>query len=83
MADHDPRGLGHDWRRFRKTAFEFWGDVCHVCGQPGADTIDHLDPRVHYGTTLPTIDRVRPAHRSCNSSRGAQIQTRPRPSRDW
>jgi 5-methylcytosine-specific restriction endonuclease McrA len=43
--------------------------VCHLCGKPGADTADHLIPRKHGGTN--SLDNLRPAHRSCNSARGA------------
>lgn len=45
-----------------------WGTVCHLCGQPGADTADHLLPRSHGGDD--SLDNLRPAHHRCNSSRG-------------
>lgn len=42
---------------------------CAICGQPGADTIDHIIPIAHGGTNTPT--NLQPAHRWCNGSKGA------------
>lgn len=44
-----------------------WGDICHLCGRPGATTRDHLIPYSHGGTD--DLGNLRPAHRSCNSRR--------------
>lgn len=52
-----------------------YGDVCHLCGRPGATTADHLIPRSQGGPD--SLDNLRPAHHSCNSARGAQSLT------DW
>ncbi len=43
------------------------GGLCHICGEYGADTRDHVVPLSDdiYSTF------VLPAHRACNSSRGA------------
>lgn len=67
------------------------GTVCHLCGYPGADTIDHLVPRVAGGDD--SLDNLVPAHKSCNSARGAlplelwrqrhPIPQRAKPSREW
>lgn len=69
------------------------GTICHLCGQDGADTADHLVPRLSGG--LNTLDNGAPAHRSCNSARQARsltdwfathpLPTRPPlpPSRTW
>ncbi|QMV84740.1 HNH endonuclease [Corynebacterium hindlerae] len=46
-----------------------YGDTCHLCGQPGADTVDHIVPRSWGGDD--SLDNVRPAHHACNCSRGA------------
>lgn len=35
-------------------------DVCHVCGHPGADAVDHVVPIARGGTD--TMDNLRPAH---------------------
>lgn len=43
------------------------GTVCHLCGRPGADTVDHLVPRAAGGDD--SMDNLRPAHQRCNSMR--------------
>lgn len=46
-----------------------YGDTCHLCGRPGADTADHLVPRAHWGTD--SLDNLAPAHQHpCNQKRG-------------
>lgn len=67
------------------------GRVCHLCGAPGADSVDHIVPRKLGGDD--SIDNLLPAHLSCNSSRGAKSleqwraihpkQSRASPSRNW
>lgn len=71
-----------------------WGRVCHLCGQPGATTADHRQPRSKGGTD-DVETNLRPAHHGCNSARGDRdlsdwftrhpIRTRPMliPSREW
>jgi 5-methylcytosine-specific restriction endonuclease McrA len=54
---------------------------CHLCGEaidydlphldPGAFVIDHVIPLTKGGTD--TIDNVKAAHRSCNSTKRARI----------
>lgn len=78
------RGLGWNWQKLRVQAFAIYGTICHICGADGADTIDHLDPRALVGTALPSIDRVRPAHRPCNTRRGGrQPPPSSQHSQDW
>ncbi|WP_082936068.1 HNH endonuclease [Corynebacterium sp. EPI-003-04-2554_SCH2473622] len=45
-----------------------YGDICHLCGWPGANTADHLIPRSLGGDD--TLANLRPAHSRCNFSRG-------------
>ncbi len=47
-----------------------YGNVCHLCLQPGATTRDHLRPLARGGAD--TLDNCRPAHHRCNSRRGAR-----------
>lgn len=73
------------WKRLRLRVLE-QSDICWLCGQPGADTVDHIIPlsvAPHLGESP---DNVAAAHRSCNSSRGARMPTGARPlptSRAW
>lgn len=65
------RGLGwaHQQRKRREISADM---VCWMCGQPAREndpiTADHETPRAKGGVDSP----LRPAHRSCNSRRGAQ-----------
>jgi 5-methylcytosine-specific restriction endonuclease McrA len=61
---------GADWRRLRLEALRRYGTTCWICGKPGADTVDHLNPVHVVGAGLPSIYDVRPAHRACNTRRG-------------
>lgn len=44
------------------------GGVCHLCGEPGADTLDHVVPLSRGGSN--GVGNLRPAHRGCNSRKG-------------
>lgn len=44
--------------------------ICHLCGQPGADTADHLVPAAHGGDE--TMANLKAAHVKCNTIRGAR-----------
>jgi hypothetical protein len=48
-----------------------YGDVCHLCKKPGANSKDHLIPYSLGG--LDTLDNLRPAHSRCNSKRGNRV----------
>lgn len=47
-------------------------DVCHICGKPGADAVDHVIPRARGGPD--TMANKRPAHHDvppfCNRIKG-------------
>ena len=76
---------GHKWRMLRKQVLE-GNPNCWLCGKPGADTVDHILPLSQFPELAHDITNLRPAHRSCNSSKGAgtgqAIPKMPR-SRRW
>lgn len=46
------------------------GPICALCGDPGADTVDHVIPLSEGGTNWP--DNLQPAHRACNTRKADQ-----------
>lgn len=89
------RGYGTAWQRLRKQALRTYPPICWLCGRDidlkargrWAWTLDHLDPITTHGTTIPTLDRVRPAHLRCNviranSAKGRRTRGRTT-SRQW
>lgn len=58
---------GRPWLRARAKVLAA-SDVCHLCGKPGADSVDHVIPRSLGGSD--DLTNLRPAHFTCNSSRG-------------
>jgi 5-methylcytosine-specific restriction endonuclease McrA len=46
------------------------GGICHLCGQPGAETADHLVPVDHGGSDA--HPNLAAAHRRCNRIRGTR-----------
>lgn len=62
---------GWGGRRAQKLAqlcLATYGDRCHLCGRRGATTADHVVPRSLGGAD--ELENLRPAHSSCNYSRG-------------
>lgn len=76
-----------------RLVLEHKGRTCHLCGQDGATTADHLVPWSHGGPNA--LENLEPAHSSCNSVRQDlplvewfvrhPVRTRPAlpPSRRW
>ena len=66
-----PARTGRPWTRVRARVIRRDGGVCHLCGQPGADTADHLTPVAH-GGALYDMRNLAAAHVECNRIRGAR-----------
>ena len=60
---------GRRAQRLVELTLATYGTTCHLCLKPGATTADHIVPRVLGGDD--SIDNLRPAHKLCNSQRGA------------
>lgn len=60
------RGYNYSYQQVRKLVLA--DGICHICGEPGADTVDHLVPVSMGGTN--ELENLAPAHAYCNSSRG-------------
>ena len=80
-------------RRARAQMFAMYGDLCHLCGHPGADSADHLVP-ISVAPHQPVSPHgMRPAHgrpcptcgRRCNAERGtSELLVEPlATSEDW
>jgi 5-methylcytosine-specific restriction protein A len=62
--------FGPGWARISRAVIARDEGICHICGEPGAGTADHLVPRSLGGDNDPSL--LAAAHRSCNSRRGAR-----------
>lgn len=60
---------GHRWRKLRASVLRE-SDVCWICGERGSTSVDHIVPVSLDPTRALDPTNVRPAHLSCNSSRG-------------
>lgn len=47
------RGYGWAWKKLRAQILERDQGVCYVCGQAGADTVDHRTPKAQGGSDHP------------------------------
>lgn len=76
-------GSTRQWRKLRDQILKRDGGICWICGQPGADTVDHLVPWVAGGPSQwanlsAAHGRKRPEY-NCpgNYSLGAKKKTKP------
>lgn len=49
--------LPSDWEQRRAECFRVYGDICHVCKEPGATDADHIGDRTDH-----RIEMLRPIH---------------------
>lgn len=84
MTKYDGRS-SQAWKKLRRQILE-GNDICWLCGKPGSDTVDHILPLSKFPELAHDLGNLRPAHKSCNSKKGAgsgdQVQSMPR-SRRW
>ncbi len=64
------RGSTRAWRTARAQVLARDHRICHICGLPEADSVDHLTAKALGGTDNPS--NLAAAHLSCNSARGAR-----------
>ena len=80
---------GRSWARVRRAVLARDCYRCHICGLPGADSVDHLDPVATHGPAIPPLNRLAAAHVGCNGSRARLLErergtARPSyPSQPW
>lgn len=79
----DPR-KSYRWRQLRAQVLES-SDVCWLCSKPGATEVDHVLPYKFFPELVFDINNLRPAHKGCNSSKGAGRNHQPKMprSRRW
>jgi hypothetical protein len=77
--------LPPDWRDRRAEVFRIHGDICHMCGQSGADEIDHLvagdDHRIEALAPIHGRRTVQRCHVRKSSSEGGKAAQARKPKR--
>lgn len=81
-----PGGSTTRWRRLRAHVLARDGGVCYVCGQAGANSVDHVRPRSLGGGD--DLANLKAAHLRCNLVKGARllpdtVTGQPSTSRAW
>lgn len=79
---------GRAAQRMVTLCLELYGTRCHLCGHDGADSADHLVPRVQAPERTFDITNLRPAHHRpcptcrirCNGARGVRALAPTRPA---
>jgi len=66
---HNPVRRDRKHSKYSDAVMELYQGKCDLCGDLGADTIDHVVPVAWGGADHPS--NLVPAHRSCNSRKGA------------
>lgn len=69
--------LPRDWNTRRLIVLRRDGGTCHLCGQPGADTVDHIQAGDNHELTnlAPVHDRTPPhCHRFKTAAEGNTAQ---------
>lgn len=87
MSQHHKRMTGTARQKRNRKVFAEKGDVCYICGHPGADSIDHVlplapvkDDPVELERRDTDLSNLRPAHfkpcptcdAECNRNKGTR-----------
>jgi 5-methylcytosine-specific restriction endonuclease McrA len=64
------RGYDAQWRKTASAVLKRDHSICHICGRPGATSVDHITPKAKGGTDHMT--NLAAAHIACNSQKGAR-----------
>jgi 5-methylcytosine-specific restriction endonuclease McrA len=81
MSQHHKRMTGSARQKRNRRIFAEKGDVCHICGHPGSDAIDHVTPLAKGGSDEDETNLM-PAHHDvecdtcgqrCNRTKGAKL----------
>lgn len=67
-------------KRVRPAVFELYGTTCHLCGLPGADTVDHVRPGDDHSLANLRPAHDDPCHRRKSAQEGVQARARARES---
>jgi 5-methylcytosine-specific restriction endonuclease McrA len=62
------RQMPYRWETVRNLVVARDKGICHLCGEGGADTADHIIPHSRGGSD--ELTNLRAAHRYCNVKRG-------------
>lgn len=65
-----PKRTGRPWSRVKAAVIRRDGGRCHLCGELGADTADHLVPVSHGGALYAMSNLAAAHHNPCNLIRG-------------
>lgn len=68
-SEEDAVSRTRNHQKYSDDIYEIYNRRCWLCARSGADTIDHVVPVLWGGSDHPS--NLKPAHRSCNSSKGA------------
>lgn len=73
MTEQAQQWGGRKAQKFVALTLERYGTTCWLCHLPGSTSADHVIPKSQRPDLMYDLDNLRPAHVSCNSSKGIKI----------